>query len=182
MKKSKKSSKLSSFLGLVGGLFGIAAIFMGFMNFVTLTGKVLGKEKEIGSLTGFVAAFGAKAGDETPAWLTFADGNQDGKATIALKTGILILFILLAVGALFVIAGSFMKGKLGKLIVTVGGLAILAGGIMAFCSIPLCSLKSAGDASLGYTYSLGIGAILTGVLGGVGGLISTSSGVMGLLK
>ncbi len=182
MKKSKKGSKLSSFLGLVGGLLGIVAIFMGFMNFVTLTGKVLGKEKELGSLTGFVAAFGAKAGDETPSWATFSDGTSDGKLTIALKTGILILFILLAVGALLAIFGSLMKNKFGKLLVTVGGLAMLAGGIMAFCSVALCNFQSAGDASLGYTYSLGIGAILTGVIGGVGGLVSTCSGVTSLIK
>ncbi len=182
MGKSKKKSPISTFVGLFGAILGIVAIFMGFMKFVTLTGKLLGKESEVGSLTGFVGVFGATAGEETPAWSILADGVKDGKAYINFKVGILILFILLAVGVLLVLLGSFMKGKFGKFIVSVGGLCLIAGGVMAFFSIQLCSFKSAGDATLGYTYSLGIGAILTGVIGTVGGLLSAGAGVSALFK
>lgn len=182
MKKSKKSSKMASFIGFIGALFGIAAVCMGFMNFVTLTGKLLGKTGELATMTGFVGAFGSKAGDSTPAWATLADGSSDGKLTISMKVGILILFILLAAGALLAILGAISKGKVGKFLLALGGLAMIAGAIMAFFSVQLCSFKSVGDASLGYTYSLGIGAILAGVFGGVGGLLSTGAGVVSLVK
>ncbi len=182
MKKSKSNSKLAGLIGFLGALLGIAAVCMGFMNFVVLTGKLFGKEAEIASMTGFVGAFGSKAGEETPSWSTFADGTSDGKATISMKVGILILFILLAAGALLSVLGALAKGKGGKLILTLGGLAMIAGAVMAFFTIQLCAFKSAGDATLGYTYSLGIGAILAGCLGGVGGLLSTGAGVISLLK
>lgn len=182
--KSKKNSTLGQILGIFGSILGIAAVFMGFLNFVTLTGKLLGATSELGTLTGIQAAFGAKAaaGDK-PSWAIFADGTtSNGEITLASKTGVLILFILLLAGALVLLLGSLMKGKIGKFLMLVGGAAMIAGAIMAFCAISLCAFESKGSGTAGYEYSLGIGAILAGVLGGVGGLAGLGSGIVGLLK
>lgn len=183
-RKSKKNSTLGQILGIFGSILGIAAVFMGFLNFVTLTGKLLGATSELGTLTGFNAVFGAKApvGDK-PSWAIFADGTtSNGEITLASKTGILILFILLLAGALVLLLGSLIKGKIGKFLMLVGGAAMIAGAIMAFCAISLCDFESKGSGTAGYEYSLGIGAILTGILGGVGGLAGLGSGIVGLLK
>ncbi len=183
-KKSKKKSTLGQILGLFGSILGIAAVFMGFLNFVTLTGKLLGATSELGTLTGIQAAFGAKAaaGDK-PSWAIFADGaNTSGEITLAGKTGVLILFILLLAGALVLLLGSLMKGKIGKFLMVVGGAAMIAGAIMAFCTISLCAFESKGSGTAGKEYSLGIGAILAGAFGGLGGLVGLGSGIVGLVK
>lgn len=181
-KKSKKKSTLGQILGLFGSILGIAAVFMGFLNFVTLTGKLT--EKTFGTLTGFQAAFGAKAavGDK-PNWASFVTGfTSNGEITLASKTGILVLFILLLAGALVLLLGSLMKGKFGKFLMVVGGAALIAGAIMAFCSISLCSFKNGDNDAIRSEYSLGIGAILAGVLGGIGGVAGLGSGIVGLVK
>lgn len=183
MKKSKKNNKILTFVGFIGAIFGIVAICMGFLPFVTEVGKVVGKEGELGSFTGFEGAFGAKAeSGDSPAWLVFADGHEGSAATMASKQGILILMIVLLAGALLAVLGSLFKGKLGKLILTIGGLAMIAGGVLALFSINLCAFESVGNATLGYEYRLGIGAILSGVFGIFGGLLSTACGAYQLVK
>lgn len=183
-KKSKKNSTIGGILGLFGAILGIAAIFMGFLNFVTWNGKILGQVGELGSMNGFQAAFGASAAaSDKPSWAIWANSaSTDGKITMDGNVGVLILFILLAAGALVLLLGSLIKGKLGKFLMLIGGAALIAGAAMSFFTIQLCSFESKGDGSLGHEYVLGIGAILTGVFGGLGGLTGALSGIVGLLK
>lgn len=183
-KKSSKNSKIGQILGIFGAILGVAAICMGFLNFVTLTGKVLGQTGELGSMNGFQAAFGASASaSDSPSWAVWAKAaTTDGKITMDGRTGMLILFILLLAGALVLLLGGLFKGKLGKFMMLVGGAAMTAGAIMAFFTIQLCAFESKGNGTLGYEYTMGIGAILTGVLGSVGGVVGLGSGIVGLLK
>lgn len=183
-KQKKKNNMILALVGFLGALLGVAAICMGFLPYVTEIGKVIGKEGELGSFTGFEGAFGAKGSTaDGPAWLVFADGHESGGiSTMSSKSGILILMIVILAGALFAILGSLFKSKLGKLMLAVGGLAMIAGGVMAFFAINLCGFESAGSATLGYEYTLGTGATLTGVFGIAGGLLSALSGTYQLIK
>lgn len=183
MAKTKKNNKLLNLLALLGGLLGIAAVCMGFLTFISVTGKIAGFSKELGTLTGFNAAFGASAAaSDGAAWAVFADGTSDGNITLAAKTGITILMILISAGAILTILGALFKSKLGKLILGVGALAMIAGGVMAFFSINLCDFASAGSEMAGYEYSLGIGAILAGVFGCLGGAFGSLSATLQLVK
>ena len=114
--------------------------------------------------------------------MTRFTSTSNREITLASKTGILVLFILLLAGALVLLLGSLMKGKFGKFLMVVGGAALIAGAIMAFCSISLCSFKNGDNDAIRSEYSLGIGAILAGVLGGIGGVAGLGSGIVGLVK
>ncbi len=183
MKKSKKKSKMPLFAGALSFLLGVVSVFMGFLPFVTKVNKIGALNSDPYSLTGFVAAFGASAdASSKPSWLSFVeDASFSGKVTYGSKVGILILFILIAAGALLSLFGALLKGKFGKFVSLIGGASMIAGGVMAFFSYQLCGYTNTSD-TLTVVYSLGIGAILSGVFASVGGLFSVASGLIGILK
>ncbi len=174
MAKSKKKGKSSflPFIGFLSFLFSVAAICFGFAPFITTKGSYSGAD--YGYLTGFQEAFGAtqKSGDGTPSWGIFADDSTLSEWVISPKVGLMIAFILIAVGALFALLSVFCKKKRNAALLSLflGGILMLAAGIMFFFPI------SFGNYTGGLVnVSLGYGAIISGILGILGGLFSLSA-------
>lgn len=110
---------------------------------------------------------------------TFGYKNGDTEV-LKMNGGLLAAFILIIVGALGALFGSFLgykKQKVGALCACVGSLCLIAGGILVFCIGPLTGTEI-GEISgtllgtkvvAGYI-RLGIGAWLSGVLSILGGV------------
>lgn len=191
MSNSKKSSSVSSKLfPILAVVLGIVAIIMGCLPAVNGSISINGASQVSASLTGFQMAFGISGkivtdngvnpliGYATDASYTEGTFAVDGNA------GMLITYILAAIGVVMGIVSIFLKGKVKGAISLVAGLFLLAAGIMNFFPIAFAGYTAGEITILVYklssSFDLGIGAIIGAIAGILGGLFALAGGVLNL--
>ena len=179
MGKSKSKKQISTFLGLISFVLGIVALLLfALLPMLKMTIQNVGE----GTLGGFGMIFGgtvnAVSGDVSE--------EIDG---IAVNVVALIAFIVLALGLIAVAVGTFKKSKIINL---VSCLLFVVAGILMFCVVDsslnavIAGLVGMEPGDFGYDTavsiikelanpSLGIGAILGGVVSILGGASSAVS-------
>lgn len=160
----KKKVKTGNIVQLVAALLGVVALLMMFMPGVSWKTVLLGKEVASDGINGFKMMFGGEIGG-------------DFKYELQFNFMAFMSFVFLLVGLAGVILSLLLKGKIGAFL-AIGGF-LLAGIFfflyravlpMSFKDITIGSTtisgKDALDAmkELGTTFSLGIGAIMAGIL------------------
>lgn len=149
-------------LTALSAAFGTTAAFMPALTFLTNT------QKE--SLTGL-------ASTQEFTGFYYMVGQRDEYDNVIQEpvVGLLIAWIIGCLGALAILASLMMflagsKGNGKRFALALGGLSLIAYGIMAFLSKSLVGASDGSLATFSSTYELGIGAILAGVFASLSGL------------
>lgn len=162
MAKKRKSRLNILILGILAFVLAGVALALFSLKGIVITNS---SGKETLSYTLFQYTFGYKDGDTT---------------VLEMNGGLLTAFILIIVGALGSLFGSFLgykKQKVGALCACVASLCLIAGSILVFCIGPLTGTEI-GEISgnlfgtkivAGYV-KLGIGVWLSGCLSALGGI------------
>lgn len=166
-KKSKKTSASTLVLAssCLAALFGVIAIFLPFADFIKGTITVRDTVVESATYQGTEFIFGENA-----------------------NTGCLVAWILVLAGSIIILL-AFLWALLSKkhlkpasLVLLLGSIALLVGGIMYFCFIPMTGLQNGDYSVIGWKFSLEFPAILGGLCGALGGLLGASGSLVALLK
>ncbi len=191
-KSTKKLTGIGAFLTLVLSLAALClGLFLSNVNQTTwAANNVVGTSGIMGGILGFGFSKTVPSGGEIPEWgvfpgvkLSLVDGGTS--YTSPAHAGVMILYILMAVALLLMILALLLKkSKFGALLLVLGGLCLIAAGIMAFFPMQMSGFESKLTSSFknGVEYSLGIGSILAGSIGCVGGVLGTGVGAVALLK
>lgn len=169
--KRKSSGGLRTIFSLVTLILALAALAMLALPVVTAT-----KDPFTISATGFAFAFGGEWQIVTKA----GSLTTNNTASLELQTGMLILFILLALAVLLMVANLLfcLMGKKKTLVMVTGGFAFLlliAAGVMFFMTksfiLDAASLKI-GSYTIDFRdyLNLASGAIIGGIAAIVGGV------------
>lgn len=178
---AKSKNKVGKFLGTIlafaAVVFGVGAILMMLTTAVngTITNSILGVTTSYDVfISGFALAFGGQATAKVTIGSSVTDVAEAG--AIELHAGALVAFILVAVA--IVLALLFVFLKKGAVKMGIGCLSFLL--FMAACIMFFLFKSMSGDLSSftisGYTadfsdyFSLGVGAIMSGIFSAVGGI------------
>ena len=152
---------------LVALVFGVAAILMNLLPAITFKGTLAGVEATA-SFNGFHLMFGA---DDVPAKADVAGIlSFNAKVSTKLVVTSLIAFILMVVGVVAAVLVKIVNKKQQFLIKVIAAAALIAGAVLAIAltKATFVSANEIGDSAKDL-YSLGIGAILSGVFAGIAG-------------
>lgn len=170
MAKSKSKVKTGQIVMLGAALLGLVAVLLMFAPGISWKSEILGKTVADGNISGFKVMF----------------GTEDG---MKFNFMMLLSLIFAVVGILGAILGGLLNMKLGNFLALGGFLlaaiffflfrAVLPMSIkdMAIGGTTLLSGKDALEAleKIGTTYSLGVGAIVAGILSIVAALASAAA-------
>lgn len=147
-------AKLKKFAPIIAIVLGVLAIIMIFLPALKLTA---GSESE--TYSGLKATFGYKEsyGGISVTIFKFSFGN-------------LLTYILVIVGIVFAVLA--MLGKLGKIAAIVAAVAFLVAGILFFLATKMISGAEGVSETIDAYGSLGIGAILGGIICIIAAIIS----------
>lgn len=196
---AKKSGFFRKFFKIIFSLAGLAlailAIILMATPFVgqTVSGTVLGKEiAAAATLSGFAMAFGGEpvvsmtVNGESSNLVDLLPDEFGDALKIEPNTGVMIAFILLAIGALLALLYFlFSWGKknvgLKKGLGLVAVLALVAGGVMAFFAPSFAEIETSTEEILGFTMKSGLmfGGILTGVFAIVASILMAVATLLG---
>jgi len=148
-------------------VFGVASAFMPALTFLRATlGESLTGLSRTSDYTGFYYMLGQKD--------SYDNVIQEPVAGLIIAWTIGCLGILCVLVALLMsIAAKKSALKIG--LAAIGGLCLIAYGVMVFFTKNLIGLNNSTFLTGSYTYSLGIGAILAGVFGILAGLLALLS-------
>ena len=164
MAKKKNNKQL---IFLVAIVFGIAAILMNLLPAVIFKGTLLGI-KATAKYNGFHLMFGA---DNVPAKADLGDfASFSGKVSTELVPVVLIAGILMVVGLALGLLTKIVNKKQQVLVKVIAAGALIAAAILviALTKVSFASANELSDSEKDL-YSLGIGAILSGVFAGISG-------------
>ncbi|MCM1042594.1 MAG: hypothetical protein NC350_00045 [Corallococcus sp.] len=153
---AKKKQKIDIGLIMIGvaAILGLAAVCMMFLPSYIGTGKVLGSQT---SFTGLQSAFGY---------------TESSSGSVSVSSKILDVNILATLGFLLPVAGVIIAAifRSGKMFTFIAAGVFIASGIMVLLSGTTFPATVMGSEIQLYNWSLGVGAILSGVFSLLAGL------------
>lgn len=178
MAKAKKSS--ISYLPVIAGVIAVVAVIL-----YAVLPMVSYKSTGFGITTTFsLSGFGMIFGSEELAYTSIASTAKSSTeleltTEVAFNTMAFIAFLLVAIGAVLALATPFVKAlSSNKLVAIIVGALMLVGGILMFTSKGAAMTALDVNENLVEYYSLGIGAIIGGILAIIAGLATAASGLL----
>lgn len=183
----RKNSNLGVILMLVTAILAAVGILSMLMSYYSAS---VSGSNSTGSMavSGFTLAWGGQVVTTIKSGSTTNTSNSELGNTNAGLIVLFVLFVLAAVLAIVAIVLNSLKIKkiIVKIVLVVSGLALLAAGIMAFCTLPMIageteSLDAGLDllAALGAKVNRGLG--FGAILGGIVGILGCGSAVAGVV-